>query len=99
MIGLAAELSGPLSALGTGCRDAVTMAVEERNAAGGIKGARIELLVRDDGGDARRAVEADRELASRGAKVVIGHVTSTAASLVREEDHQRFAPAGFLVVE
>jgi branched-chain amino acid transport system substrate-binding protein len=74
-----------MSVLGTGCRDAVTMAVEERNAAGGIKGARIELLVRDDGGDPQRALAVDRELAALGASVVIGHVTSTAASLARAE--------------
>ena len=49
VLGQAAPLEGPASALGTGMRDGMLAAFAEVNAKGGVKGRKIELKSRDDG--------------------------------------------------
>src|SRR5690606_6293749 len=49
VLGQAAPLAGPASALGTGMRDGMLAAFAEANAKGGVKGRKIELVSRDDG--------------------------------------------------
>lgn len=57
----------------------VEIAVAELNAAGGVRGRRIELLERDDSGSGKRAAAVAQELAENPAVVgVVGHVTSGA---------------------
>ncbi len=55
---------------------AAELAVAEINAAGGVNGRPIELLLRDDDGDPDRAVEAAASLVEAGVVAVIGHVFS-----------------------
>ena len=50
--------------------------------AGGIKGRKIELIVRDDGQNAEQAKRAARELIDLRPEVVIGPVTSSMAAVV-----------------
>jgi ABC-type branched-subunit amino acid transport system substrate-binding protein len=53
---------------------AARLAVRERNAAGGVRGYRVELVAYDDGGDAQAATERARQLALDPQVVaVIGH--------------------------
>lgn len=80
-VGFVAGLSGRVSDLGVSCRNGAQLALSERNAAGGIGGRRVELLVEDDAQDpsaARRAVDA---LIDAGVVAIIGHATSSMAEV------------------
>ncbi len=76
-IGFSGCLTGRLADLGIAGRNAVMMAVNEINAAGGINGRIVELLVKDDQNDAKTAAEADKSLIETGAAAIIGHMTSS----------------------
>lgn len=69
-LGLNMPLSGPRAYLGQPVRNAVQMAVDEVNAAGGIDGSPIELVVRDD-------VE-DPALAAANAQAFVSDPTTVA---------------------
>ncbi len=75
-IGFVGQLTGVQAELGVQERNGVQLAVEEINAAGGVDGRRIELIVRDDLGTPEGAQAADRELIDAGVVAIIGHVTS-----------------------
>ena len=76
IIGFSAELTGRNGELGVGLRNGVQMAVDEINAAGGIDGQKIQLLVEDDFGTPQGAKAADTKLIDAGAIAIIGHLTS-----------------------
>lgn len=76
LIGFSGTLKGKYSDLGVQGRNGVTLAVEEINAAGGLEGRRLELLVRDDENTSEGAIKADRELIKAGVSVIFGHMTS-----------------------
>jgi branched-chain amino acid transport system substrate-binding protein len=70
-------LAGPLSDnVGRPMRLAAVLAVEEINAAGGVRGRRIELVERDDHGDLDSAVAVATGLRAAGVVAVVGHVYS-----------------------
>src|ERR1700750_2388825 len=77
MIGYLPALTGPSSSTGIGINRGVQLAVQEINAAGGIDGRQIELIVRDTQSDPTKAVNGAAEL-SRAQKVsaVVGPVNS-----------------------
>ena len=62
VLGQAAPLEGPASALGTGMRDGMLAAFAEVNAKGGVKGRKIELKSRDDGYEPNKSIEASKAL-------------------------------------
>lgn len=64
-IGWLAALTGPSSAPGVGFNRGVLFAAEAINAAGGVKGRRIEILTRDTQGDPTKAVNATQEMISQ----------------------------------
>lgn len=75
-MGFVAGLTGRHYDLGISERNGLALAVSEINAAGGIDGRAIELLVRDDEQNpeaARRAVE---DLIRQGVVAIVGHATS-----------------------
>lgn len=76
-VGFAGQLTGIQAELGVQERNGVQLAVEEINAAGGIAGRPIELVVRDDLGTPEGAQVADRELINAGTVAIIGHTTSS----------------------
>lgn len=76
-VGFVAQLSGIQAELGVQERNGVQLAVELINARGGIRGRRIELVVRDDLGTPEGARIADRELMDAGVIAIIGHATSS----------------------
>jgi branched-chain amino acid transport system substrate-binding protein len=72
-IGLAGSLSDPV---GVPMKHAAELAVEQINAAGGIKGRPIELIERDDYADPDSAVFVATDLYEAGVSAVIGHIFS-----------------------
>ncbi len=64
-IGCLAAITGPSSAPTIGFNRGVNFAVEAINAAGGVKGRKIELVMRDTQGDPTKAVNATQELISQ----------------------------------
>lgn len=75
-VGFVAQLTGIQAELGVQERNGVQMAIEEINAAGGVAGRPIELIVRDDLGTPEGAQAADSELIEAGVVAIIGHATS-----------------------
>jgi len=76
IIGFAAQLTGKQAELGVQERNGVQLAVEKINAAGGVAGRKIELIIRDDFGIPEKAKTVDGELIKEGAIAIIGHATS-----------------------
>ncbi len=88
-IGFASGLTGPGAFVATAGRDGVTLAVEEINAAGGVLGRQIELVIQDTKGQPTEAVNVLRRFVSQdNIRLIIGPQTSTsvlAALPVMEE--------------
>jgi branched-chain amino acid transport system substrate-binding protein len=64
-IGFPAAMTGPSSAPTIGFNRGVMFAVDRINAAGGVKGRKIEVITRDTQGDPTKAVNATQELISQ----------------------------------
>lgn len=79
-IGFIGGLTGRSADLGESSRNAVQLAVQQVNEAGGIDGRQIELLVRDDTNDPAVAGEAVRDLHAAGVEAIIGPNISAIAS-------------------
>ena len=65
VVGTHVDLSGPLSGLGTAVRNGLELAFDDINAAGGVNGRTLRLIVADNGYDARKAAAAVRVLLNR----------------------------------
>jgi branched-chain amino acid transport system substrate-binding protein len=77
LIGYLPALTGPSSSTGIGINRGVELAVKEINAAGGIDGRQIELVVRDTQSDPTKAVNGAAELAhGQKVSVVFGPLNS-----------------------
>ena len=65
-LGVIAELTGDMPAVGASCRNAAEMAVKEINAAGGLKVGKdkmkVELVVEDNAGKADQSAAAAQKL-------------------------------------
>lgn len=79
-IGFIAPLSGAAQSVGAPLRFGAEVAVAQINAAGGIAGKQVELVVRDDKGDPTQAVAAVREMVGNGINLIVG-VPLTACAL------------------
>jgi branched-chain amino acid transport system substrate-binding protein len=75
-VGFSAQLTGSGAELGVQERNGVQLAVNDINAAGGVNGRPIELLIRDDLGTPGGAKAADRDLINNHVVAIIGHATS-----------------------
>ena len=81
-IGFIAGTSGRVADLGVGGRNGVTLAMELRNAEGGINGRKIELIARDDQQDPERARAATQDLLAQKVVAILGPMTSSMAMQV-----------------
>jgi branched-chain amino acid transport system substrate-binding protein len=82
VFGQVAVFEGPASALGVGMRDGIRSAFAEVNAAGGIKGRKLELVSRNDDYEPTKCVEVTKTLLDEGVFALVGSVgtpTSMAA--------------------
>jgi len=71
-LGVVAGMSGPGTSYGIGIRQGAEMAVKEINAAGGIKGRKISLVVVDDASNPAQSVTAMQRLANEKVDLVVG---------------------------
>jgi branched-chain amino acid transport system substrate-binding protein len=86
-LGAIFPLSGPLSALGDESLRGATLAIEARNAAGGLFGRSLTLVTGDASDEAKATAEAHRLIEREGAALLLGSYASTvslAASAVAE---------------
>src|SRR5580698_8765902 len=81
-VGYLPALTGPSSSTGVGISRGTQLAVQEINAAGGINGRQLELVVRDTQSDPTKAVNAAAELTSEQVNVVFGPLNSGEALAV-----------------
>jgi len=65
VIGTHQDLSGPIKVWGVPVSNGMKMAVEEINAAGGINGRKLRLILEDSGYDPKRAVLASQKMVER----------------------------------
>lgn len=81
-IGFLGGLSGRVADLGLNGRNGALLAIEECNAAGGINGHRLELLLADDRQDPQTARQQLQKLIDQRVAVVIGPMTSSIATAI-----------------
>ncbi len=81
-IGFVGGMSGRVADLGVGGRNGALLAIEERNAQGGINGRQVELIVRDDEQNPDTAEKITRELVERNVEAIIGPMTSSMAQVM-----------------
>lgn len=79
-IGVFGPLTGDAAGYGLSMREAIELAVKEKNAAGGVLGEKIELFVRDDAAKPELAVAVAKRLAtSDNVLVMLGSISSPAS--------------------
>jgi branched-chain amino acid transport system substrate-binding protein len=84
-IGMPTILSGRAAQIGVSSRNAAQMAVDEFNAAGGLDGRVVELVVRDSKGKPDEAARVVRELINAdGCSIILDAEASSAAFAVQE---------------
>jgi branched-chain amino acid transport system substrate-binding protein len=86
-IGVILPISGGAAYVGQGIGDGVRLAVEQINAAGGIKGRKLEILLRDEMLRPDASVAAAKELITKdGVKFIIGPATSATSLASRKRN-------------
>ncbi len=75
-IGIVGTMTGSQSDLSVSGRRGIEIAVDQINKNGGIRGKKLELIIKDDLNDAIRAKEIVSEFVKEDIKIVVGHYTS-----------------------
>jgi ABC-type branched-subunit amino acid transport system substrate-binding protein len=96
-VGTTLLLSGPQAAYGRGLQHGAQLAVDRANAAGGVNGRLLALVVLDDQGDAQRAATNARQLLERGVVAITGVHGAPATLAVAEAIAPGGAPQAALV--
>lgn len=78
LLGYPNDLSGPVAEVGRAVQNGVRMAEEEINAAGGVHGRKLKILVEDNGYDPKKGVLATQKLISQDKVFAIVMATGTA---------------------
>jgi branched-chain amino acid transport system substrate-binding protein len=79
-IGVFGPLTGDAAAMGSSEKEAVELAVKDKNDAGGIRGKKIEVIYGDDAGKPEEAVNVAKRLISRDeALITVGSISSPAS--------------------
>ncbi len=82
LIGFIGGLTGPNSDNGQAGLNGVTLAVEEFNRDGGIKGRLVELVAKDDGQSKEKAAASTKELVDAKVEAIVGPFTSAMAEVI-----------------
>jgi branched-chain amino acid transport system substrate-binding protein len=88
-IGAVLSLSGPYAGLGEPEKNAIEMEVEAINAAGGINGRPIEVIIEDDATDEAQSVSATTKLIEQDEVLAIMGATGTGQSMAMRGDINR----------
>ena len=84
-VGVPTILSGRVAQLGISSRNALAMEMEKFNAAGGLRGRKIELITRDSKGKPDEAANNTRHLInSEGCEIIVSAESSAGAFAVQE---------------
>jgi branched-chain amino acid transport system substrate-binding protein len=78
-VGAVISLSGAAETYGRNVSNGIKLALDEINAAGGVKGKPLDVLTEDDQTDEKTAVEKIEQLNRSGVHITIGGVTSNLA--------------------
>ncbi len=84
VIGSIAPMTGSAASFGVACDNGVRLAVEEINANGGILGAQVEVITKDDQGTPAEAVSGFNALLGEGVTAIVGAVISSCTSAITE---------------
>lgn len=93
-IGVAGPLTGKDAVFGAQLKNGAEQAVEDINAAGGINGQQIELVVGDDAGDPKQGRSVANTFVGEGVSFVVGHFNSG----VSEPSSDVYAENGILMI-
>jgi branched-chain amino acid transport system substrate-binding protein len=88
-LGVAGPITGPNAAFGAQLKNGVEQAVEDINAAGGILGKKVTVVLGDDVSDPKQGVSVANKFVGDGVSFVVGHFNSSVsipASAVYEEN-------------
>src|SRR6202790_1594143 len=85
-IGMPTILSGRVAQLGTVSGNAVMMEVEKVNAAGGLAGRQIEMVIRDSKGQPQEAARVARELVNTDGCELLIDAEASSGSFALTED-------------
>jgi branched-chain amino acid transport system substrate-binding protein len=92
-IGVFGPLTGDAAAMGASEKEAVELAVKEKNDAGGIRGKKIEVVYGDDAGKPEEAVNVAKRLISRDdVLITIGSISSPASLAASQVSRQSETP-------
>jgi branched-chain amino acid transport system substrate-binding protein len=92
-IGVFGPLTGDAAAMGSSEKEAVDLAVKEKNDAGGIRGKKIEVVYGDDAGKPEEAVNVAKRLISRDEVLItIGSISSPASLAASQVSRQSETP-------
>lgn len=80
LVGFLGPLTGTSATLGVQGRNGLELAVSEWNSRGGIKGRKVRIIVMDDQSSPGKAALSMQNLFSKGVRLVIGPMTSSALS-------------------
>jgi branched-chain amino acid transport system substrate-binding protein len=76
LIGVAGPITGPNAAFGAQLQKGAEQAAADINAAGGINGEQVKIVVGDDVSDPKQGVSVANKFLSDGVKFVVGHFNS-----------------------
>ena len=92
-IGVFGPLTGDAAAMGSSEKEAVELAIKEKNDAGGIRGKKIEAVYGDDAGKPEEAVNVAKRLISRDEVLItIGSISSPASLAASQVSRQSETP-------
>jgi branched-chain amino acid transport system substrate-binding protein len=93
-IGVAGPLTGKDAVFGAQLKHGVEQAIADLNAAGGLNGQQVELVVGDDAGDPRQGRSVANTFVGEGVSFVVGHFNSG----VSEPASDVYAENGILMI-
>lgn len=92
-VGVFGPLTGDAAAMGSSEKEAVELAVKEKNDAGGIRGKKVEVTYGDDAGKPEEAVNVAKRLISRDEVLItIGSISSPASLAASQVSRQSETP-------